>query len=578
MMKKIIATAVLICAIFTLLAPTVYSAPAATGEVEAEILKVYDGRDSIISMTFDDGIYETAENLNTLFEKYNLYGTLMMTADSAKRSGGRDAWLEIFEGGRLEPQNHSYSHKKLYDAEDSKDNLNYETYQKEIVESGELLREYFPEYDIITYAMPYGAMTDEALLIARDNYYAVRATTSGVQSLDPDTTTNSGGWYKMHSPPVTNGSIKAIEDKDARESAQWAIIKNAIDAAVNNEGGGWYLPITHAVSDTVESADMSLAVAEKMFAYISDYDKAGKAWVTTYSAATKYVRERQNSTVYAWEEDGSIFVSLYMNATTSDGKTLSREVFDQPLTVKVEVPASYGTVHYTVNGAEYSATAYAEGAKNFVNINLTPGAERVKLRLNSSHTYGKWEQYDDETHKRVCTDCGAVDFGLHEWDGGAITLAPNCSEYGKLERTCTVCDEVGEFPIDKNGTHDFTKKTPSFNYKYETRNCQHGDLYFICCSRCGKKGTETFEIGEPTEHQYGKWKTVKQATDTEDGYNERVCKTCGEAEREIIPKKVSEDEKDSTPTPLIIGISVGAAVILATAAAATVIIIKRKKK
>ena len=49
-------------------------------EYTAEIMKVKGGADAIVSMTFDDGIYDTALWLNEMFEMYGLKGSCMMIA------------------------------------------------------------------------------------------------------------------------------------------------------------------------------------------------------------------------------------------------------------------------------------------------------------------------------------------------------------------------------------------------------------------------------------------------------------------------------------------------------------------
>ena len=60
MLKRIIAVIVFACTFLTLLVPVSFAQDESAASVSAEIEEVYGGRDGIISMTFDDGYYETA--------------------------------------------------------------------------------------------------------------------------------------------------------------------------------------------------------------------------------------------------------------------------------------------------------------------------------------------------------------------------------------------------------------------------------------------------------------------------------------------------------------------------------------
>ena len=573
MVKRIVAILLCACAILPLVTQASFAKDgirtATQTSVEAEITDVYDGRDGIITMTFDDGYYKTALLVQELFEQYDLYGSLMMTVSSSNSQlsayARPDAWNALFDKGRLEPQNHSEFHHNL--SENGDDIYKKEKYYySEMVGSKITLEGHFPEYDMLSYAIPYGSMIDEAWEYAVPHYYAIRSTSDGVNSLDPPSTREKGGWYWMYSPAVMNSHFRQYPEQ------QWDHIKKCIDDAKD----GWYLPIIHAVGN-VTNADLTLEMAHKMFSYISELNKAEKVWVTTYTNAIKYVRERQNSTLNAWKEGEDIYVSVTMNEFTDDGKPLSPDVFNHPLTVKVAVPDNYGTVYYTTGGVEYSATSYSEGAKNYVNLHVIPEGSPVKIRLGNSHTYGEWEKHDEITHKRSCIECGTEDYENHSWDKGTVTKEATCKDEGTKICTCTDCGQVSEQTINPNDNHTFTGMIANFIYKGEKANCLHGDLYYYSCILCGASSKDTFEVGEKIEHKFGKWKMIKPATDDEDGIKERICSYgCGEVEREIIPK--TGEDKKPVPLPLIIGISAGGVVVVGGVGAGVIIGISIKKK
>ena len=120
-----------------LTAASVISVDDAIAELEAvnaEIMTVYGGAKGIVTMTYDDGIYDTALILDELCEKYDLYASLMMIASKVKEDNGTlKQWLELFENGRLEPQNHSMTHMPFRSSDP--DNLKPENYEYEILDS-----------------------------------------------------------------------------------------------------------------------------------------------------------------------------------------------------------------------------------------------------------------------------------------------------------------------------------------------------------------------------------------------------------------------------------------------------------
>ena len=569
-MKKIIAIMIAVCTLFLLTAPVVHAENDNIKiPMNAEICTVYGDRKGIISMTFDDGHYQSALLLQELFELYDLCGSLMMTGTSIGNAKRLAEWNALFDKGRLEPQNHSATHMNL-SSDAGAENQNADTFKSEISDSKTKLEESFPEYDILTYAVPYGGMSDAAMEYAKQYYYAIRYTTPQVQSLDPDFSDNVGSWYKMHSPPTMYNHLRDNPE------AQWQSIQRHIDAAAE----GWYAPITHRVGD-VEDTDLPLEVAHMMFSYISELNKDGKVWVTTYSNAVRYVRERQNSTVSAWEQNGEMFVRVSMSERTQDGKDLPLDVFNHPLTVKVEVPSNYEIFNYTTGGVEYTASSFIEGGKRYAYINVIPDSTDVKLRLNSSHTFGDWEMYNEENHQRTCTDCGLVAYGEHTFNKGEVTKPSTHFKEG--ERTC-ICIDCGEdtvVPEPTNNEHVFNRTSINPKYTAESANCMHATLYFHACG-CGEAGTTTFEHGEKLDHDFGEWQTTLEPTATTEGEKARSCKFgCGTTETEKLPKLTdtgtnTQEKSDQFPlVPIIIG---GSAVLLGISAVSVVMIIKKKKK
>lgn len=202
------------------------------------------------------------------------------------------------------------------------------------------------------------------------------------------------------------------------------------------------------------------------------------------------------------------------------------------------------------------------------------------------HNYGAWTVTTPATcvaegvESRVCSWCGktetkaiAIDPAAHAWDEG-VTVYPTCDgeREGTVTYTCTLCGEIKVVPYEG----DIVEHNFGAEHVYEGKEptCQKEGLAWIECSWCGLKQDqilqkidhnwvldEEFPAIEPTctedgraaqyycdmcwllkggetipatGHDWGKWVTIKEATEDEAGLQERTCANCGATQtREI---------------------------------------------
>ena len=439
-MKKLLIV-LLTCALM-LCQLTVFVSAADTETVNAQIDNVYGGANGIVSMTFDDGYYETAVLLNELFAKYNLKGSLMIIGDKTNR--GETGYLSasaanaIFDDGRLEPQSHSMNHIRLSDLPSSAAST---TYYTEIAQAKTLIESMFPEYDILSFAIPHGTMDNAATDYAKQYYYAMRTNAAGVQTLDPGFNNSLGSWAAMYAPATyrLRNMYGSFTDDE-----QWELVKSDIDKAAN----GWYIPLTHRVGD-VDGTDMSYAVANKMFAYIASLRDEGKVWVATYSEAIKYVRERQNTTLSAKKVGGNISLTATLADKTQDGLSLDESVFNQPLTVKVEVDANCSKVYYLDGCVQKSVDTFTEGSKRYARVEIVPNGEELTLYTEEQNAETLPHDYTDPTCSApaTCKVCGFTTGTTLTHDFADAT----CEE----PKTCTLCQATEGEALG----HDYTDAT-----------------------------------------------------------------------------------------------------------------------
>ena len=371
-------------------------------ESAAQILAAKNGAKGILTMTYDDGRYNTAVWVNEENKKYGLNGSIMIVPNWNKNnpdftfeSGSIDKWKALFSQGTLEPQSHSMSHENTGILADEtgdqgvwdlrKYNNYQENYDYELVQSKAAIRKAFPGSDVICFAPSnntlshvswasdgnghllknasdqyYLVQDGGATKVAEATYYAIRKGNRGVQSLNPTLNNEPGGWYNLR--------IRAFKDHDGDDKLVQG--KQWLDDTVKD--GNWLIVMCHAIG--VGGGDIKQSLADQFFAYAGNYVKSGDLWCATFGDATKYIRERQNTTVKERYENDTVYVDMKINRTAGDGKFLAATVFNYPLTVEVRVPSTWSRVSYADGGNTQTATVYTRDGASYAMVNLTPGA------------------------------------------------------------------------------------------------------------------------------------------------------------------------------------------------------------
>ena len=103
--------------------------------------------------------------------------------------------------------------------------------------------------------------------------------------------------------------------------------------------------------------------------------------------------------------------------------------------------------------------------------------------------------------------CECGEKGTETFESGE--KASHVYENGK----CKWCEEPE--PAEPH-THVFDKEVVSSDYLSSEATCENKATYFKSCA-CGEKGNETFETGEPLDHDYGDFST------NNDGTHSKIC-------------------------------------------------------
>ena len=391
-------------------------------EFNAEIMNVKGGASAIVTMTFDDGTLGTASTLLPIMQEYDFKAS-MMVVPARIESGGSyanyDQLNSLMASGHLEVQSHSYSH--IYIAPSgspdyTEGNNTPENIEQEVRGSFTYLTNMFPNVDSVSFAVPGNSYNNDAMAKVQEVYYAARfnvaPTLSNIQSLNPGESVNAGGWYSLMNIWITDDNTGSVN--------------SYLDACV--EKGGWLITSAH---EFAEGHNHSILPENyrKILDHVKTYRDNGDVWVASFSEATKYLREYQNSTVRQYSTSDGMFVELTMNAGTEAGKLLPAAIFDMPLTVKVEIPEGWSNVRFRQNGKETYVNSFTEGDKTYAYVDIVPGSDKVmisdgdkeipKTELNASLTLAKG---------------GANAIATMQFDDGLVPTAnllnQLCEEYG----------------------------------------------------------------------------------------------------------------------------------------------------
>ena len=356
----------------------------------AEIMKAKGGARAIATMTFDDGHPRTSSKLNELLPKYGSRASLMLYARKSLASKEEiNLWRGILENGSLSVENHSMTHDYLTSNPQytKPEHLCEEKYTYETKGAYDSLREAFPDQDILAFTIPYANYVPDARKHVIKTHYAALAgecvltdpdNAGSMQSLDPpyadpDTgRTPAGCWHNVY-----YARLQPIYSTTVYPQLKMENILGYLDRCV--EDGGWFITSCHGIYYK-ENQDLTEDELVMLLSRMHSYVKDNKLWVATFSDAAKYLRERQNSSLLTRVFDDRFEIDLTMSDRTNDGLPLPEDVFNMPLTVRVEIDKDSAAVRYTQGDRVSVGVAFVEDGRNYAYLELVPNGGVAVVR------------------------------------------------------------------------------------------------------------------------------------------------------------------------------------------------------
>lgn len=318
-----------------------------------------DNKTSAVSIRIDDGLYDSAVVYNQLQKKYGVKSTQMMITNKLDNEDGSinnqlvANWQAIFDDGYMDLGNHSYSHNIKYN---NTDTYTTEEMVYDITGSYNLLRRCFPNQEVLFFVPPWGHTKGGSLEEAKKNHYAL--TKSSTSNPNPSSPKNM-----FMISAVTSTNTKTVSDMTA-----W--IDNAVTAK------GWQVILFHGIEtgsspSTYETLDENV---EGLFKYIKQKSDAGDVWSGSLNEVVKYIYERDSATANILETTSNS-MKLSLTDTMTDN-----EIFDYPLTVKVNVPSSWAEeVLLKQGGKKAVSKVFEENGKKYAYVDVIPDGGEIVL-------------------------------------------------------------------------------------------------------------------------------------------------------------------------------------------------------
>ena len=151
----------------------------------------------------------------------------------------------------------------------------------------------------------------------------------------------------------------------------------------------------------------------------------------------------------------------------------------------------------------------------------------------------------------------------HSYGEWIVDKEPTCTESGTRHKVCSDCGDVVTETLDVLG-HDLV------HHDAKAPTCtESGHEAYDTCTRCGYS---TYKEIPAKGHHYGDWIVDREPTTDEEGEMSRKCSSCGDVEKQSMPKLV----KSNTGLFVTIGVISGVGVM--SLASLHVFLIRRKRK
>ncbi|MBO5374049.1 MAG: polysaccharide deacetylase family protein, partial [Clostridia bacterium] len=400
----------------------------------------YNGYSSALTMTFDDG-YDigTGQYINSIYRQYGFRGTAMLgvtflqTEDENNNKIDNDwlisEWNEVLAEGYLDVGCHGYDHLNPV-------GLSSTLYEHEIKDAIYYLREKFPTQRVLTYVTPF-AHIDESYKEYLNDY----AISNRLEADGKDI--KIGESYDLYK--VKSTSILAEMNAAGFNTS----IGNAL-----KQKGRWTVELYHCVRDNASGRDATKTFFAEHCKYIYDNFK-DTTWVASFEDVSVYLKQLENSTINYVSSDRE-------SMTLSINCSLDKDIYNFPMTIKVQVPGTVTSAYTVINGEEQTLEVIRGSGVNAVVVKNAPAnGEPVKIYFGGNNVYN-----NSCPHNYIPQDA----------------VAPTCGTHGYTPYKCSRCGAAYKTNFTSPLGHDFTGEREAVKTATELED----GLDKIKCKTCNK--------------------------------------------------------------------------------------------
>lgn len=327
-----------------------------------QIARWYGFSPAAASLTFDDGTYDQYAAAWPVLEEEGVKGTFYLAAGLIEagiwNDNGTERKMMSWENARTiastghEIGSHSLNHPDM--------TRRGTDIRKELEESRDLLEERITGIAVETFCWPHWRETP-ALEKEAEAYYISARSGNGIISYY---LSRKGGIPS--DPPVDMYAVNALGILRGADSGEWHSVADEILAR-----GSWFVASYHGV----EGEDLTVGETGWSSLPLEDFRDSVRFirdrgfWVDTFSAVTKYIRERDAAEIRLSLDSDTL--TLTVDDRLDDG------IYNQPLTISLAVPDNWKTM--TVRDSEGRAIS-GEVRENRLRLSIIPDGAALFLK------------------------------------------------------------------------------------------------------------------------------------------------------------------------------------------------------
>ena len=299
-----------------------------------------DNKKGAVSLTFDDGCPSHVSIGVPSLNARGFKGTFFLTTNwIGGSSPGWDSWRNAANNGH-EIGSYSMSHPDLT-------TLPLPQVQSEMEGAKAAIDAQITTQKCLSFAYPDGALNDSVASIANNIYIASR----GIEC-------------QLNSEPINFSNVNSCSPGDLG-----TLIANT-DAA--EQQGKWLDYHFHSLANGNDCYRDASFTTDMWLAYL-DYLTTKNLWVGTFVAAVKYIQERSSATL-------SVLSILSDQIVLSLTDTMADAIYDQPLTIRSEVPSNWATATVQQGSSTIEVNSTVEGTTTVIYYNAVPDRGLITLR------------------------------------------------------------------------------------------------------------------------------------------------------------------------------------------------------